>query len=166
MKFLVTYISQTGNTKKIAEAIYETIPEEKELKPLGEVESLDDYDFVFIGFPVQQFGPIQKASKFLKTKASGRKIAIFVTHATPPGIPILEGILAKCKKAATGSELVGFFDCQGELSENVAQMLMRIDNPQMQEFGKMRHLTVGHPDASEVESARVFARDIMDKISK
>ena len=45
MKTLVTYMSQTGNTKKIAEAIYETISGEKEIKQLKEIDSLEDYDF-------------------------------------------------------------------------------------------------------------------------
>lgn len=32
MKSLVIYFSQTGNTKKVAEAIYEALPQPKELK--------------------------------------------------------------------------------------------------------------------------------------
>ena len=44
MKSLVTYMSQTGNTKKIAEAIFEELPGEKEIKPLDEVFETDDAD--------------------------------------------------------------------------------------------------------------------------
>ena len=32
MKVLVAYMSQTGNTKKVAEAIYSVIPQPKEIK--------------------------------------------------------------------------------------------------------------------------------------
>lgn len=41
MKFLITYYSQTGNTKKVAEAIYEAL-EEQDLKiiPFEEVDPL------------------------------------------------------------------------------------------------------------------------------
>jgi flavodoxin len=53
LKVLVTYRSITGNTKKIAEAIFNEIEVEKEFKHFREVESLDDYDFVFVGYPVE-----------------------------------------------------------------------------------------------------------------
>lgn len=166
MKILVTYMSLTGNTKKIAEAIYETISEEKEIKPLAEIEDLDDYNFVFIGFPIHQSGQPDKVKKFIESKTKGRKIALFITHATPPGAPFLEPLLAKCKASADDSDLVGFFNCQGVLAQQVADMLLKIDDPKFQEFGKMRHVTVGHPDASEVENARIFAKEIMNKILK
>ncbi|KAF5420614.1 MAG: hypothetical protein C5S44_08110 [Candidatus Methanocomedens sp.] len=33
----------------------------------------------------------------------------------------------------------------------------------MQKFGAMREMTIGHPDANEIESARLFAKEIMEK---
>ena len=68
-----------------------------------------------------------------------------------------------CKKAVTGANLVGFFNCQGELSEECATMLKMADNPQLQKFGQMRHTTLGHPTSDEIEKAREFAREIMEK---
>jgi len=50
MKTLVTYFSQTGNTKKVADAIYEAIEGEKEIKPVNEVESLEDYGIICLEF--------------------------------------------------------------------------------------------------------------------
>ena len=52
-----TYMSQTGNTKKIAEAIYDAIPQPKEIKRVEEVTSLEGYDLSFLGFPTLRFGP-------------------------------------------------------------------------------------------------------------
>ena len=49
-RILVTYQSQTGNTKKVATAIFDALPEPKEVKPIREVESLEDYDLIFLGF--------------------------------------------------------------------------------------------------------------------
>jgi flavodoxin len=34
MKVLVAYMSQTGNTKKVADAIYGALPEPREIKPI------------------------------------------------------------------------------------------------------------------------------------
>ena len=65
MKVLVGYMSKTGNTKKIAEAIYNEIEAEKEIKSLEEVNSLDGYDLAFLGFPVHAYGPDKKAYRWL-----------------------------------------------------------------------------------------------------
>ncbi len=40
MKVLVTYLSRTGNTRKVAQAIFEEIKDEKEIKPIADVDSL------------------------------------------------------------------------------------------------------------------------------
>ena len=34
----------------------------------------------------------------------------------------------------------------------------------MEQFGKMREMTVGHPNAEEIENARSFARETMEKV--
>ena len=41
LKILVAYTSRTGNTKKVAEAIYEEIEEEKGIKKFDDVKNLD-----------------------------------------------------------------------------------------------------------------------------
>jgi flavodoxin len=43
MKVLVTYFSQTGNTEKLARAIYDAIPFEKELLRIKDVKSSQGY---------------------------------------------------------------------------------------------------------------------------
>ena len=52
MKTLVAYFSQTGNTKKVAESMFDVIQGEKEIKELSEVENVDGYDLLFVGFPI------------------------------------------------------------------------------------------------------------------
>jgi len=165
MKTLVTYTSQTGNTKRLAEAIYDAIPGDKEIKTLKEVESLDDYGLSFIGYPVNSSAPNKDAKRFIGKKAEGKKIAMFVTHATPAGMGAIDDILIKCKTAAKNSDLVGFFDTQGELSEKIANMLINAPDPNMQAFGKMREATIGKPDEEALDQARKWATDIMQKIS-
>jgi flavodoxin I len=164
MKYLVTYWSQTGNTKKVAEAIYEALPGEKNLKSYDAVENLDGFDLTFIGFPIMQFGPPPAAKKFLATQAPGKKIVIFITHATLSDSDdaqqqiMLEKELEKCRSACSGSELLGLYHCQGELSEKMAGQLISSNIPMLMEFAAMRPLTIGHPDKEELAQAQVFAR--------
>lgn len=134
MKVIVVYMSQTGNTKKVAEAIFQEIQKEKDIKELKDVDSLEGYDFAFIGFPMHYGGPAKQAKNFLEKHVQGRKIALFVTHATREDSKVLQKWLAKCKKAASEADLRGFFNCQGKI------------------------------DAPRLERARSFAKKIIKKI--
>ena len=89
MTVLVTYMTLTGNTKKVAEAIYGEIEGEKEIKPMEQVDSLDNYELAFIGFPTHQSSVPAKAREFIANKAAGKKVALFATHASwvDPSIP-------------------------------------------------------------------------------
>jgi len=164
MNILVTFWSQTGNTQKIAEAIYESISFTKELKRFDEVESFEGFDLIFIGFPIMQFGPPQAARKFIASHAAGKSIALFITHAMfleskdPAQQAILEKEIDKCTSICSKANLRGLFHCQGELSEKITNELLATGIPMLKEFAAMRPGTVGHPDRYEVEEARNFAR--------
>ena len=163
MKVIVTYMSQTGNTKRVAEAIFQEIKGKKEIKPMEEVGSLDGYDLAFIGFPIQAYEPAGDAKNFLEQRTKGKNIAIFVTHATPEDHPEIKEWLDKCKAVAAGANIFGVFDCQGELSQAVADFMLNSGDPSMVEDAKKRSTTVGQPDATRLKKARDFAREIAKK---
>ncbi len=164
MNTLVAYMSQSGNTKKVANAIYETIEENKEIKELKEVESLDGYDLAFIGFPIHAFGPAQQGKDFLVNHGAGKKLAVFITHAADEEQELTATWVNACLEAAAEADVLGTFHCQGELAEAIAEMLKKSDDPQMQEFGNQRDSTIGQPDASRIEKAKAFAKEIMQKV--
>lgn len=164
MKLLVTYMSQTGNTQKVAEAIYGEISDDKEIKRLEDVESLDEYDFAFIGFPLHAFGPAEPAKKFLETHSAGKQIALFITHAAPEESEEVRGWLKTSQEAASKADIVNMFDCQGELAQPVIDMLLGSDDPNMRAFGELGPLTKGQPDETRLERARAFARETMEKV--
>jgi flavodoxin len=166
MKTMVTYWSQTGNTKKVAEAIFRAIPFEKTIKPFDAVDSLDGFDLIFIGFPVMQFGSPPPARKFIKAYADGKNIALFVTHAmlSDGSDPVQQALLGKeigkCAETCSSASLLGLFHCQGELSEKMAGELMASGIPMLMEFAAMRPATLGHPSAGELKLAENFGAHI------
>ena len=169
MKILVTFYSQTGNTRKVAETIYKELEGENDLRPLEEVTSLEGYDLVFIGFPVIQFGPPRIVRRFLTDRAGGKKIAMFVTHASWDSEelrPALDAWLGKCRSAASGSDLVGFFDCRGELSESSAKLFLMSEIPEVRYFGSLQPQTKGHPDEMDLGRARDFTKIIITKFQR
>ena len=164
MKVLVAYMSSTGNTKKVAEAIYNEITGEKELKRIEDVQDIGIYNLSFLGFPTHQFGPDKKTKEFLEKQCTdGRKVALFVTHCAPEDIPELTEWMAKFKQAAAGANLIGFFDCQGELAKGV-EMIMKIAPKKEIRFFAKNHNSQGQPDEARLMKARAFARDTMNRI--
>jgi flavodoxin len=163
MKTLVTYMSQSGRTKKVAEAIYGELSGEKEIKPISEVKNLEGYDLAFIGFPVMQFDIPPKVRSFLTENTKGKNIAIFMTHAVPEGFEAIQSWTGSARQTASGANVLGTFECQGELAQPVIDMLLKSDNPQMKAFGEMGPSTRGQPDESRLKKAREFARGIQAK---
>lgn len=165
MKVLVAYMSSTGNTKKIAEAIYGEIEADKEIKPVREVQDIAAYDLAFLGFPTHGYGPDKKAKEILGNLCTkGKKVALFVTHAAPEDEPEVQEYLAKFKQAAACSEVVGCFDCQGELSGGT-KFIMKFMNQKLRDQAR-RDNSKGQPDASRVEKAKAFAKETMSRFSQ
>jgi flavodoxin len=159
-KVLVAYQSQTGNTKKVAQSIYKALPEPKEIKPFQEVESLEDYDLAFLGFPVHGSGPNPKARSYLETHTAGKQVALFITHAAPEDAPEIPEIIQRFRDATTEAEVVDVFHCQGQLSGIVKTVMRFAPDPQIREWARTDN-SKGQPDASRLEKASVFAKGVM-----
>jgi flavodoxin len=164
MKVLVAYMSQTGNTQKVAEAIYEAIPAPKEIKGVGDVTSLEGYDLAFLGFPMHAFGPDEPVITFLQTHVKDRTIALFITHASPEDAPPLHEWIQKFKDAAVGANVIGVFNCQGQLAQPVKAAMLNNPNPQIQAWAKNDE-SQGQPDATRLERAKVFAKETMKQLN-
>ena len=166
MKVLVAYMSKTGNTKKVAEAIYSEISHEKEIKRIEKVTDISPYDFFFLGFPMRQFGPDKKSKELIKKFCpGGKKVALFVTHGSPENGEELPKWLDSFRQATAGADLVGMFDCQGQMSGVVKFFLRTSRNPKHRMWAKMDS-SQGKPDAPRLEKARAFARETMLELEK
>jgi len=170
-KTLITYCSLTGNTRKIADSIFKGIPDNKELKNLSEVESLDEYGLIFIGFPIYNFEPLKQAKEFMQMHTSGRNIAIFMTMALTSApsdkqtTELYNLTIRNCMACAEGANILGIFDCPGELSEKAAIALIESNDPQLRTFGMMRSFSIGFPNEKNMEDAELFAKKIYSQSS-
>jgi flavodoxin len=165
MKVLVAYMTSTGNTKKIAEAIYGEITAEKEIRPIGEVQDIGTYDLTFLGFPTHGYGPDKKTKEFLARHCiNGRKVALFVTHGAPENEPEVSEWMDKFKQAAAGAEIVGSFDCQGKLAKGV-KFIMKISPKKEMRSQAKRDNSEGQPDQTRLEKARFFAKETLSRFA-
>jgi len=155
-KTLVTYFSRTGNTQKVAEAIFDEIPGDKVLKPMAEVEELASYQNIFVGFPVQMHSVPYPAEVFLKKIPEAKKVALFSTHGSVTGSNLSREALEYASVLVSKARLVGTFSCRGRVSMKAIEALMK--SPEHEAWADMAASAATHPDAHDLAEARAFAR--------
>ena len=158
-KTLVTYFSHTGNTELVAEAIFGALPGDKTLKPMAEAGDLAPYQLIIAGFPVQTHSVPYPAEVFLKTIPEGKKVALFSTHGSVTGSRLSREALEHASTLVAKAKLVGTFSCRGKVSMKALEILMQ--SPEHEAWPDMAPSAATHPDDSDFEAARAFARWIM-----
>ncbi len=155
-KILVAYYSLTGNTKKVAEAIYESVPQPKVLKPLAEATGLDEFDLIFVGFPVHSHSVPVKVEKFLKAIPAGKKAALFSTHGALTGSRLSRQAIEHAVVTASQAKIISTFSCRGKVSNQALDVLSR--SPEHGGWADMAASASTHPNDHDLEDARAFAR--------
>lgn len=176
MRVLVSYLSQTGNTEKIARAIYNEVSKghDVDLKKIEDVnaETFNHYDLVFIGGPCQMGDLAAPVKKILGSLPNSPKykIAGFYTHGAPAEekedyIKCLSTFQKCC--AEKQIDFLGCFECQGfptpQIHQIVTDYLIRnkgyTDERVKQRFEKAKN----RPNLEDEKNARAFAREILSK---
>lgn len=158
MKTLVTYSSLTGNTKKLAEGIFEALEHtEKEILPIAQATDLSDYDVVIAGYWVDKGGPNQEAEAFLRS-LSGKSVGIFATLAYwPDSDHAFESLKNGEKLVAGNNTVLAKFICQGKLSERVIAQFKKLppDNPHAIAPEKLLRyeIAANHPSVADISRA-------------
>ncbi len=155
LRILVTYYSRTGNTKKVAQAIYEALPDLKTIKPIDEVQAAEEYNLVFIGFPVHSHSVPFQVERFLKSLPKGKKIALFSTHGSLTGSRLSREAIEHAVVVASQAKVVATFSCRGKVSPEAAEDLSR--SPEHEAWADMAASARAHPTEQDLEQARAFA---------
>ena len=109
MKALITYSSQTGNTLKLAEKIYDTLEGEKELFSMDEAPAPDEYDLVAIGFWLQAGKPDPKSMEYLSKCNKNSRLFLFVSHGAAKGSDHVKNDVDYEINLANVDKISGFF---------------------------------------------------------
>jgi len=170
MKVLVTYFSQSGNTEKIAKAIWEEASHanKADLKKIEDIAANDitQYDFIFLGSPLHSANLAAPVKAFLNNiqAVPGKKMAGFITHFAPayPG-QVMDGftdpIKTVCKEK--GIEYRGCFDSQGSLIESLHIAVQKKLNLSDAQWTDMVKQMTGHPNKEDMEKAKAFAKQVL-----
>ncbi|NIM91516.1 MAG: hypothetical protein GTO17_11275 [Candidatus Aminicenantes bacterium] len=155
-KTLVTYFSQTGNTKKIAEAIFEALEGEKTIQPIDETRQLEEYNLIFIGFPVHSHSVPLKIQDFIKNIPENKKIAFFSTHGSLTGSRLSREALEHAVILAAKAKVLGTFSCRGRVSLEALEVFKK--SPEHEAWAEMAASAASHPDERDLEDGKSFSK--------
>ena len=166
-KTLVTYSSLTGNTKKVAEKIYEIVDGEKTIISLNEINSVsyNEYDRIIIGFWVDKGTADKRTREFIK-KLSGKKVAYFGTLGADPvsdhGKTVRERVSALCNENNT---LFGEFLCRGKIDpklvEKMGKFPLKLIHPLTPERLQRIEDAKPHPNEKDFQEAQNYFMKIL-----
>ncbi len=160
MRSWVVYSSQTGNTKKLAEAVYAALPAEKELYPVDAAPDAAKYDFVAVGFWLKAGKPDEKAAAYLE-KLSGTKVFLFATHGAASDSEHVKNAIKYAEDLAKNAKVVGRFSCQGEIAPQVMEKIRA--KPQPPPWIVEAPPAEGHPDENDIKRVRRVVADVLEK---
>ena len=164
MKILITYSSKTGNTKRLAEGIYNNLNiEGVTICPIAQVEGLESYDTVLVGYWVDKGGPNEEAAKFMST-LSGKRVGIFATlGAYPDSQHGWDSLLRGEDLVKEKNEVLGKYICQGAVDEKLIEVFKKFgkDNPHAITPAKLKRYAIAkqHPNKAEMEAAAILFKE-------
>ena len=148
MKTLIVYSSQTGNTKKLADALAQMIAGEKTLRPISEAPDPAGYDLVALGFWLQAGKPDPKAAEYL-AGIGDKKIFLFATHGAAADSAHARNAMEIAKSLAPSARIAGTFNCPGEVNSAHMEKVRKKDPPPP--WIDDAPAAVGHPDSGDIK---------------
>lgn len=162
MKVLIAYHSETGNTEKVAKAIYDSIEQsEKRISQAEDVSDVSGYDLVFCGFPVQSMGLPKKMEAFVSKLPEGKKVAFFATHGSLRGGELAITAFFHALSLAKNLKVMGTFGCRGTVKQGIIDALLK--KAEHRGWALEAQSAAGHPDEADLEDAKSFAAAMITK---
>jgi len=160
-KVLVAYFSQTGNTEKVARAIFDALQCEKEIKPIDDSLDTIGYELIFCGFAVQGHSVPAKAKPFLKKLAKDQKVAFFTTHGSLRDGVFPRQALEDALGMTPQTKLMGTFGCRGKVKPDLIDALAK--QLQHEAWADEALSAHDHPTVADLQDAAAFAREMCKK---
>ena len=149
MKSLIVYASQSGNTKKLAMALYANLKGEKTIHPVDQAPDPNGYDLVLVGFWLQAGKPEPKTAEFLK-RLDKTPVFLFATHGAAPDSEHAANAMAFAASLAAPAKITGSFSCQGEVNPRVLEKVKA--KPEPPAWIDDAPSAVGHPDQQDIDA--------------
>jgi flavodoxin len=151
MKTLVVYSSQSGNTRKLADAVFDFIDAEKEIYPVDEAPDPSGYDTVAIGFWLKAGKPDPLSLEFL-SKIKAQRLFLIATHGAAAGSAHAKDAMSRAKSLVPEAKVLGTFSCQGEVNPEVLERVSQKPEPPV--WLKDAPNAAGHPNRNDMQELK------------
>lgn len=149
MKSLVVYSSKSGNTRKLAEAVYGYLGGDKEIAAVADAPDPAGYTFVAVGFWLKAGQPDPESQAFLARLKEGQNVYLFATHGAAAGSAHAENGMKKARELAARAHVLAVFSCPGEVDATFLELAAQ-KNPQPPWLADSP-AAKGHPDANDLK---------------
>ena len=165
MKSMVVFSSRTGNTKKVAQAVFEALPDPKHIFTVEEDPAVDRYDLIVLGYWVDKGTADAKARAFFE-KVKDRNVALFGTLGAYPDSDHAKNCTENVRELLKANHILGDFLCQGRVDPKLVKMMAEKlkDDPHhaMTPERKTRLKEAEkHPDDKDLSDARAFILSVV-----
>ncbi|MFH2124490.1 MAG: flavodoxin family protein [Pseudomonadota bacterium] len=149
MKSLVVYSSKSGNTRKLAEAVYGYLKGDKEIVAIADAPDPAGYGFVAVGFWLKAGQPDPDSQAFLARLKEGQDVYLFASHGAAVGSAHAENGMKKARELAAKAHVRAVFSCPGEVDAKFMEVAAQ-KTPQPPWLGDAP-AAKGHPDANDLK---------------
>lgn len=173
----IIFESETGNTKLIAESIKETCEREnhtvqfKTAKEALEIDEQNDgTDCYFLGSWTHK-GDMSDLLKLVAKKMHRKNIALFGTAGTSESEEYYDRLKERFSSAIPeDNKIIGSFFAQGKMPDGIRDKYISLfkehpENEKLKDNIKNYDSAKSHPNQNDLNSAKVFAKEIIMKVS-
>lgn len=165
----IIFSSRTGNTKELAETIYETLPKENCDYFGSDMMSEPTSEYVYIGFWTNKGIADDESMKVIK-RLKNKKIFLFGTAGFGGSEIYFQNILDRIKESIDSSNrLIGEYMCQGKMPLSVRERYVKMKNqpqnmPDIKELIDNFDRALSHPDKDDLDKLRKMIKNNSDTL--
>lgn len=168
MRSVLIYSSLTGNTKKVAEAIFEIMPPGSEMAPIKKAPPAEDYDCLVLGFWVNRAKPDPLTWQYME-RIKGKTVAAFGTMAAYPNSAHAGKVVENTKNQLNGNHWLGCFLCQGRLAPKRMEARLNgacADSKHLLTPQRLARLIEAekHPDSDDLKAAQIAFKAYLSRL--
>lgn len=167
MKYEISYLSKSGNTAKLAEAIASMLPpEDTKITDLALGEAAGGADISFVGFDVES-GPVPLKVMDALDYAEGKTVALFATCFLEPTQEVYASVERRVAPFLPNEcDYKGLFLCAGALPENIfagikKNISVHPNDAEASALLERYESAIGHPNAQDIENLEEFVQAIL-----
>lgn len=162
-QYSILFSSLTGNTKKLADAIHKTLPQ-NDCEYFGAIKTpVPSSELLYIGFWTDK-GNADNETLTLLSTLKNRRIFLFGTAGFGGSDAYFQKILGQVRQSIDPSNtIIGEYMCQGKMPQSVRERYVKLkENPEhptnLDALIKNFDCALSHPDSDDLEKLRNLCR--------